>query len=233
MKTLRTIQPGEELTVFYGEEFFETFECRCPHKHLKHLPEESTVPRLSLPYSLRKKYRRQRISLSGVLAISGAETGNSYERKRTMVMGTFCNEDLRFPPFDESSTSPSEESHYEEQLSEVETVPIGSFHQITELVCPGVYNECDELLDPPSSSSETYSSPDHQMVASTEIGLSNVNLSLTAIGSKHQASDALMNDVLKVFRRMKPSSDLSGIKFKKEYYFWRVHTPRLLVKQVV
>ena len=159
--------------------------------------------------------------ISGLQRISGAETGNSYERKRTMVMGTFCNEDLRFPPFDESNTSPSEESHYEEQLSEVTTVPVGSFHQtpihqITELICPGFYDECDELLDPTSSSSKSYSSPDHQMVASTEIGLSNLKLSLTAIGSKHQASDALMNDVLKVFRRVKPSSGLSGIKFKKD-----------------
>ena len=136
-----------------------------------------------------------------------------------MLMGTFCNEDLRFSPFDESNTSSSEESHCEEELSEVKAVPVVSstrIHQTTEPVCPGVYDECDELLDPSSSSSESYSSLDHQMVASTEIGLSNLKLSLTAIVAEHRASEALMNDVLKVFRRMKPSNFLSLIKFKKD-----------------
>ena len=231
LKTLRAIQSGEELTVFNGEEFFESSECRCPQWHLhKHLSEEATIQRLSLPYSLPKKYRRPRISLSGFLAISGAETGNSYKRKRTMLMGTFCKEDLRLSPFDESSTSSSEESHCEEQLSVVKTVPVGSstpIHQTTEPVCPGFYDECDELFDHPSSSSESYSSQDHQMVASTEIGLSNLKLSLTAIGSKHRASDALMYDVIKVFRRMKPSSGLSGINFKKDgrrFFLERTYT---------
>ena len=101
----------------------------------------------------------------------------------------------------------------------VKTVPVGSstpIHQTTEPVCPGFYDECDELLDHPSSSSESYSSQDHQMVASTEIDLSNLELSLTAIGSKQRASDALMYDVIKVFHRMKPSSGLSGINFKKD-----------------
>ena len=190
LKTLRIIQPGEEITVFYGKHFFETLECQCPHVHL-HEQELSDLPSsLSMsPESRNKKCRRPRISsLSGFMALAGVETSKSYKRKRTVRLNNSPrdSEDLRCPPMDESTDLSSEDFPIE-HLDVVQ--PLGSS-------TPNHHNENTD---------------------DAEIELNNLKVCLTAIGSKHRASDALMNDVLKVFRLLKPDTDLPGIKkFKKE-----------------
>ena len=50
MKTLEAIKAGDEITVYYRKEFFESLECRCPHVHLHEQP-LSTVCSQSLSVS--------------------------------------------------------------------------------------------------------------------------------------------------------------------------------------
>ena len=219
LKTLRIIQPGEELTVFYGKHFFETLECQCPHVHL-HEQELSDLPSsLSMsPESRNKKCRRPRISLSGFMALAGVETSKSYKRKRTVRLNNSPrdSEDLRFPPMDESTDLSSEDFPIE-HLDVVQ--PLGSstpIHHNENTDDAFFHMDTGELHNLSGSSSESSVVTQH-LIADAEIGLNNLKVCLTAIGSKHRASDALMNDVLKVFRLLKPDTDLPGIKkFKKE-----------------
>ena len=197
LKTSRIIQPGEELTVFYGKHIFETLECQCPHVHL-HEHEISDLPSsLSMsPESRNTKCRRPRISLPGFMALAMA--------------------DLRFPPMDESTDLSSEDFPIE-HLDVVQ--PLGSstpIHHNENTDDAFFHMDTGELHNLSGSTSESSVVTQH-LIADAEIGLNILKVCLTAIGSKHRASNALMNNVLEVIRHLKPDTDLPGIKkFKKE-----------------
>ena len=220
LKTLKAIEAADEITVYYGKEFFESLECRCPHVHL-HEPPLSTV--CSQSFSVCRsfesaKVKRRRITLSGFMSFVCAETSKSYKRKRTVLMDNSTGEieDLRASPSQDSSDFSCEESRPEERLLELE--PVGSSNPIHNGDPREVFSaENIEEVHQLSRSDSQCSTLDIPLTAHPEIGLNNLQLCLTALCSKHRASDALMNDVLKVFRSTNPGRNLPGMNhFKNE-----------------
>ena len=225
LKTLRRIEAGEEITVYYGKTFFRSLECRCScdvHLHEQQISAGRSQPELASEGSGYGKITRRHITLSDYMSNTGEETAKSYKRKRTVLMGNSfsgATDDLRVSLTDTSSDFSSlEETQHEEPLHKVR--PVGSSTPIH-----GNEDHYDsipvvnvELESSTSSDSERSLQPmDQPMNARAEIGLKNLKSCLTAIGSKHRASDALMNDVLKVFRLTCPNMGLPGIKtFKNE-----------------